>query len=194
MQLCQYQAENYYCGYQNFVVNASPMRNPPLLRSGMWSGWSDTWVPWDTNLLCTGGQRGSAGLSRKHSNASCEGIDRIRITLHKHENYQVRIVYETPCSKGAALTPVSGYVTPNKALSAPQSFWSLLSASWKECCIWRWPSCLTGWTTFHTVAVADFLFQWHLPQYYIKFKFKLGEMAWRWPSPEQNMFLYNLIC
>jgi len=98
----------------------------------------------------------------------------IKITLHKQENYQVKSVHETPCYKGATLMPVSGHVRPNKTLSIPQSFWSPLSASQKEFRISRLLCCLIGWTTFHTLAVADFLSQWHLPQYYIQSEFELS--------------------
>ena len=59
----------------------------------------------------------------------------IKITLHKQENSQVKVVHETPCYKGAALMPVSGPVRPIKALSTPESFWFPFSASQKEFCI-----------------------------------------------------------
>jgi len=100
----------------------------------------------------------------------------IKITLHKWENYQVKFVHETPCYKGATLMPVSGHVRPNKALSTPQFFWSPLSASQKEFCISRLLCCMIGWTTFHAVAVVDFLSQWHLPQYYIQSEVKLSDV------------------
>lgn len=62
---------------KNIVANTTAMRNPPLLQSGLWSGWSDARVAWDANFLWTGRQRGPAGSrSRKHSDTSCGGINR----------------------------------------------------------------------------------------------------------------------
>ena len=146
------------------------MRNPPLLQSGLWSGWSDTRVAWDANFLQTGRQKGPAGSrSRNHSDTSCGGIDR-----NQNNTAQAGKLPSKICSWNTMLYGCYTHacLRPCQTQQSPQSFWSPLSSSQKEFCIWRLLCCLTGWTTFHTVAMADFLLQWHLPQYYIQSEFK----------------------